>query len=468
MTRAPAIPSRRRPSSSSGAPPTALAPARRWPGRRRGGAVGGLRPGRQPAGDRSVRPSASPSASAGRPATSRSSPGPRSAFANPTDDAAVGQTIPTVDGEPRWSAASPSARASRRSSCSWPTGARTARPRCRSSRPGSTPAACPTDVELDLGLDRDRPGRAELPARAWLAREGWTAPVIDDPTAPWRPRSACRRSRTSCSSTPTARSGRLTGEVPVADLRPSWPACRAADAPRSIRGAMVRTSDVTATRPPPPNPSGTTRARRASSPCPSASGSSSRADHRGHDPRLPGARDEPSAALLPPAGGRPDGPPDRRSRPLRVRVEGQRRPTTPWSSASGASRTSPGRTSGRWPGFEAIAGYLAFYPGRVDEAWVGDERARPGRWVLRGLDHAPGHGAVQGRARHPRLVARRRVSRSPVGHAHDVEAAVDVEDLAGHGARQVRGEVHGAPADVLDRDVGAQRGDLVERRRTVA
>jgi uncharacterized protein (DUF427 family) len=27
------------------------------------------------------------------------------------------------------------------------------------------------------------------------------------------------------------------------------------------------------------------------------------------------------------------------------------------------------------PGFEAIASYLAFYPGRVDEAWVGDERA---------------------------------------------------------------------------------------------
>ena len=39
------------------------------------------------------------------------------------------------------------------------------------------------------------------------------------------------------------------------------------------------------------------------------------------------------------------------------------------------------------PGFEAIAGYLAFYAGRVDEAWVGDERATPqpggfyGGWV---------------------------------------------------------------------------------------
>jgi uncharacterized protein (DUF427 family) len=38
-------------------------------------------------------------------------------------------------------------------------------------------------------------------------------------------------------------------------------------------------------------------------------------------------------------------------------------------------------------GYEAIAGYLAFYPGRVDEAWLGDERATPqaggfyGGWI---------------------------------------------------------------------------------------
>jgi uncharacterized protein (DUF427 family) len=38
-------------------------------------------------------------------------------------------------------------------------------------------------------------------------------------------------------------------------------------------------------------------------------------------------------------------------------------------------------------GYEAIRGYLAFYGGRVDEAWVGDERATPqpggfyGGWV---------------------------------------------------------------------------------------
>lgn len=39
------------------------------------------------------------------------------------------------------------------------------------------------------------------------------------------------------------------------------------------------------------------------------------------------------------------------------------------------------------PPFTAIASYLAFYPGRVDEAWVGDERATPqaggfyGGWI---------------------------------------------------------------------------------------
>jgi uncharacterized protein (DUF427 family) len=39
------------------------------------------------------------------------------------------------------------------------------------------------------------------------------------------------------------------------------------------------------------------------------------------------------------------------------------------------------------PGFEAIAGAIAFYPGRVDEAWVDDERVVPqagdfyGGWI---------------------------------------------------------------------------------------
>jgi uncharacterized protein (DUF427 family) len=52
------------------------------------------------------------------------------------------------------------------------------------------------------------------------------------------------------------------------------------------------------------------------------------------------------------------------------------------------------------PGFEAIAGHLAFYAALVDEAWVGDERAtpQPGRfyggwitpWVVGPFKGGPG------------------------------------------------------------------------------
>ena len=52
------------------------------------------------------------------------------------------------------------------------------------------------------------------------------------------------------------------------------------------------------------------------------------------------------------------------------------------------------------PGYEAIRGYVAFYAGRVDEAWVGDERATPaaGR-VLRRLGDLADRRPDQGRAR---------------------------------------------------------------------
>jgi uncharacterized protein (DUF427 family) len=60
-----------------------------------------------------------------------------------------------------------------------------------------------------------------------------------------------------------------------------------------------------------------------------------------------------------------------------------------WSFGAGAA----GRRDVAWsyerpnPGYEAIAGCVAFYASRVDEAWVGDERATPqpggyyGGWV---------------------------------------------------------------------------------------
>ena len=78
----------------------------------------------------------------------------------------------------------------------------------------------------------------------------------------------------------------------------------------------------------------------------------------------------------------------RRVRDGRLRVEGRGAyHSYVGARAAGGSRTSPGRTRDPNPGYEAIRGYLAFYAGRVDEAWVGDERATPqpggfyGGWV---------------------------------------------------------------------------------------
>ncbi len=50
-----------------------------------------------------------------------------------------------------------------------------------------------------------------------------------------------------------------------------------------------------------------------------------------------------------------------------------------WSLVSGAHETPDIAWSYEHPapGFEAIRGHLAFYASRVDEAWVGDERATP-------------------------------------------------------------------------------------------
>lgn len=65
-------------------------------------------------------------------------------------------------------------------------------------------------------------------------------------------------------------------------------------------------------------------------------------------------------------------------------------PATYWSYDDGAGRRIENigwSYEGPLPGYEAIAGYLAFYAGRVDEAWVGDELATPqpgrfyGGWV---------------------------------------------------------------------------------------
>lgn len=58
-----------------------------------------------------------------------------------------------------------------------------------------------------------------------------------------------------------------------------------------------------------------------------------------------------------------------------VGADGQERREAAWAYASPL------------PGYETIAGYISFYPGRVDEAWIDDQRVMPqagdfyGGWI---------------------------------------------------------------------------------------
>ena len=57
------------------------------------------------------------------------------------------------------------------------------------------------------------------------------------------------------------------------------------------------------------------------------------------------------------------------------------------------------------PGYEALTGHLAFYAGKVDEAWLGDEQATPAAGpLLRRVGHLAHRRSVQGRAGHRGLV----------------------------------------------------------------
>lgn len=64
-----------------------------------------------------------------------------------------------------------------------------------------------------------------------------------------------------------------------------------------------------------------------------------------------------------------------------------------WTATGGGRSVEGAAWSYEQPeaGFENLAGYLAFYVSKVDEAWVGDERATPqgggfyGGWVTSGI-----------------------------------------------------------------------------------
>jgi uncharacterized protein (DUF427 family) len=64
---------------------------------------------------------------------------------------------------------------------------------------------------------------------------------------------------------------------------------------------------------------------------------------------------------------------------LDVVVDGDRRRQVAWTYPD------------PWKGYEALAGYVSFYPGRVDAAWLGDERVTAqegdfyGGWITRDL-----------------------------------------------------------------------------------
>ena len=92
------------------------------------------------------------------------------------------------------------------------------------------------------------------------------------------------------------------------------------------------------------------------------------------------------------------------ARYLDATVHGRRLEAVGWTYAAPA------------PGFEALRDHVAFYPGRVDAAWLDDERAVPAGRLLRRVDHRGPRRAVQGAAGHARLVSapeRQTVSRSP-------------------------------------------------------
>jgi Domain of unknown function (DUF427) len=52
------------------------------------------------------------------------------------------------------------------------------------------------------------------------------------------------------------------------------------------------------------------------------------------------------------------------------------RTTWTWPSTAGDSRQSPWTYPDPSPGYEALRDHVAFYPGRVDAAWLDDEHVQ--------------------------------------------------------------------------------------------
>ena len=349
-----------------------------------------------------------------------------------------------------------------------PTGARTARPRCRSSRSGSMRGGLPRRRRVS---SRSRP-RSIRAARTTRPRRGSTRDGLDAaghrrPERHGRPTpTACRRSRTGSSSNADGTvAGRLTGRA--ADRRPRddhrQPAS-VANRPRRCPPRIVRPClriRVTSLETPAPRPSG-------------------RAHH-----------------VPPDAGTAPSPVGDRsgrvRTRALRVLEAShppivlpaaRRRPhATCWSTADRHIQVCP-CSYGAEPGLTGRSGVLGPRPGsrprprtgsctRMAAAGSADPLDGPPRVTASPVQGGRGRCRSETSWRRPGPGLRRaagsrlaaagpgsRATRRPAAgapwsvpgrDAHDVEAAVDVDDLAGHRARQVRarGTARVSP-DVLD------------------
>ena len=242
-----------------------------------------------------------------------------------------------------------------------------------------------------------RPGRSRPTRRpGWSSRwssgaaSRWTSPTCRSPGDAPIARRLSRR-------WPARKRGRM-GEL-TAIARPSR---EARPAERSCLG-------------PGRNRSGTIRVRHGSRPCRNACGSSSTA--RSWPTRRTG-----SGCSRPP--GRPSTTSRRRMsgwtgwRPVRTSRSASGRATrrtTRRRRATRRSRTWPGPTRTRSPATRRSVTTSRSTRGRVDEAWVGDERATPAAGpVLRRLGHLADRRPDQGRARLVRLVGGRR-RQSPVG-----------------------------------------------------
>jgi len=247
-------------------------------------------------------------------------------------------------------------------------------PRC--SRPGGIDGVERDAEAADRIIETRQGAGIEVVRLGAIERAGsWTAaaagPPIEASTAPSStvPRSRRALSARSATALILPAGGRAVASAPRAPggrARGGSAFGRRVATPESRRWVMER--DPVG---PAKSRSGTTRARRTSSaPTPwwwsgSATGSWPAATGPAHP------RDQPPARLLPAVRRRRDDEVDPGRRGDLVRVQGRR----PLLEAEGVpsigwSYPSPS------PGFEALAGHIAFYPGRVSEATIDGEVVR--------------------------------------------------------------------------------------------